>query len=168
MENFKPILFVTMGDEKKSSEILKKKALEITCNSDIRYSEKGKPYLENAGISITHDENVTALLIAPLSPVGIDMEMIKENYPSRVAERFFSDEERRAINCSKDFYRIWCQKESYVKMTGDGIAGICDFNVFSNNVIFTDLSEEISKISGKNFVFFICSSEKIIPEITVI
>ena len=167
-----PILYLAFGNEKEVSERLKNIALsslEIPL-SNLEYTEKGKPFIKNSdiGISITHDSNTVALLLAPFSPVGIDMQEITDEYPERVPDRFFSKNERLLISSPSDFFEIWCKKESYVKMNGDGISGMSSFDSTKSDVIFTDLSSEISKITKKSFCFFICSRKKIYPDIIIV
>ena len=171
MNNFEPTLFISKGDEKQLSALLKKRALEyIGITKDILYTDKGKPYIDgnSAGISVTHDECVTAVLITPFEPIGIDIEKIKETYSARVCDNFFSEQEKNSVVTSKDFYKIWCKKESYVKMTGEGIAGISECNTLFTNVYYTDLSEKISEIFSEDFIFFICSKTPVKPNIIII
>ena len=167
-----PILYIASGNEKEISEKLKNLALSSLGipMSSLEYTEKGKPFIKNSdiGISITHDSDTVALLLAPFSPVGIDMQIISDEYPIRVPDRFFTKNERLLISSPSDFYNIWCKKESFVKMTGEGISGMSSFDSTKSDLIFTDLSDEMSKITGKSFCFFICSKEKIYPDIKVI
>ena len=169
MKSFTPAIFISQGDEKISSAILKNKALiHAGINENIKYTDNGKPYINNAAISVTHDENVTAVIITPFEPVGIDIEKVKASYPIRVAEGYFNSSEREILNTPEDSYKIWCKKESYVKMTGEGISGIKRFNTLSNDVIFTDLSQNISEITKENFVLIVCSKQRFIPEIIIV
>ena len=52
---------------------------------------------------------------------------IEENALSRrhqkIAQRFFTEKEQKAVDegGKKAFYRIWTRKESYIKMTGEGM-----------------------------------------------
>lgn len=166
MKKITPTVFIARGNEKEKSEWLKKRALEyFEILTDLKYTDKGKPYLEGTGISVTHDENVTAVILTPSEFVGIDIEKVKENYPVRVSYRFFKPNEQELVKTPEDFYKVWCKKESYVKMTGEGIAGISDADIFSPDVIFTDLSREISENIGEKFVLIVCTKEKIKPEI---
>ncbi len=172
-KSFEPIIFLSFGNEKEISKSLKIKALENVLDGQFElYTEQnGKPrvkYKKSIGISITHDSETVAVIVCPFEPVGIDMEEIKEDYPKRVTDRFFTDNEKKAVKTSEDFYRIWCKKESFVKMTGEGIAAISDFDSLKTDVVFTDLSEKISLAAEKKFAFFICSKEPLNPEIIVI
>ena len=174
MDNFfKPLIFISSGEEKKVSRELKIKALESVLDKPFElYTEQnGKPrvtYEKSVGISVTHDSGYVAVIVVPFEPIGIDMEKIKEEYPIRVKDRFFTKNERALLNSSEDFYKIWCKKESYVKMTGDGIGSISEFDSTKANIIFTDLSEKISVITGKKYSFFICSKMPVDPEIIII
>ncbi len=168
----KPTLYISVGNEKEISKKLKSLALsslDIPLSS-LEYTENGKPYIKNSdiGISITHDSDTAALLLTPFSPIGIDMQKITDEYPIRVPDRFFTENERRILSSPSDFYKIWCKKESFVKMTGEGISGMSSFDSTESDFIFTDLSKEISKITKKSFCFFICSKEKIYPDIVIV
>ena len=58
--------------------------------------------------------------------VGCDIEQISKA-PGKVADRFFNERELRYLNQipeekrNKEFYRLWTMKESYIKMTGEGM-----------------------------------------------
>ncbi|MDR1439251.1 MAG: 4'-phosphopantetheinyl transferase superfamily protein [Clostridiales bacterium] len=72
------------------------------------------------------------------SPVGIDVETVKP-IGMNIAKRFFSADERERLFLEPEggrgrlelFYSIWTRKESFVKMTGKGLAyPLGDFSVF--------------------------------------
>lgn len=114
---------------------------------DVFYSETGKPMIDGIFFSISHSAN-RVMCVASSQVVGCDIEKIEagENLEycfEKIAKRFFSkrevqeledalEEERRNL-----FYRIWTMKESYVKMTGEGLkvplANI-EFETDSDNV----------------------------------
>ncbi len=85
--------------------------------------ENGKPYLyghPNVHISITHTTTVVAVCISD-HPVGIDAETVGE-IRTRVAERLFTSYEREYIGDDPvRFFRVWTGKESFAKLTGEGI-----------------------------------------------
>ena len=172
-KSFTPTLFISVGNEKELSKKLKEMALDaFSISKDSLYTdENGKPLIKNSspvGISVTHDENIVAVLIAPFEPLGIDIEKIKNSYSSRIPERFFTKKEQASICSCDDFYKIWCRKESYLKMTGEGIGGISHTDTFSKKIVYTDLSDEISKILNDKFAFMICSHQPVKPKIIVI
>jgi len=59
-------------------------------------------------------------------PIGCDVEKVKEAN-LKVADRFFTEKEVEYLNAlDKDnradaFFRLWTMKESYMKMTGEGM-----------------------------------------------
>lgn len=83
----------------------------------------GKPYLTghpHLCISITHTDEIVAVAIGD-SPVGIDAEAVGD-IRSRVAERLFTNVEREYVGDDPlRFFEIWTRKESFAKLTGDGI-----------------------------------------------
>ena len=109
--------------------------------------ERGKPYFSNmldVHFSVSHSDDVFAFAIADV-PVGIDVQKIKhrpdeEERCLKIARRYFHTEEIAAVEGRLEsfwdyrgivstFYKIWCGKEAYVKLSGKGIDG--DFSKFS-------------------------------------
>ena len=85
--------------------------------------ENGKPHLfHNNGeihFSLSHSGQYAVCAIAD-SPIGVDIEQIRENRPE-IAERFFNSAELKYINDAESFYRIWTLKEGYMKAVGLGM-----------------------------------------------
>ena len=106
------------------------------------YNGQGKPQLaqaqrENLSFNLAHSGGLAIYAFARGAAVGIDLEAID---PARqiagVAQRFFTPTEWQAMaQLDADaqieaFYRIWTQKEAYVKALGDGLlAQIDQFDV---------------------------------------
>ena len=86
---------------------------EITINSH------GKPEVDGIYFNISHSGNKVICAVADV-PVGCDIEWLREE-PEGVAERFFAESEKAYVKCKEDFFRLWTRKESYLKMTGEGI-----------------------------------------------
>lgn len=92
------------------------------------YTERGKPYLTglDAYISLSHSGKLAVCAISGV-PVGVDIQQLR-NTDIKIAERFFSEEEKAAVAaaCGKErekiFFEIWVKKEAYVKLTGEGIS----------------------------------------------
>ena len=170
---FHPTLFLARGNEKEISRELKKEALKrlLNCDYELCFTDKGKPFVkcENpVGISVSHDNGAVAVLVTPFEPVGIDLQKVEGEYPERVADRFFSEKERACIKASKDFYEIWCKKESLVKMTGEGISALSSSDIYDSKCIFTSLSKQVSETLNDEYVFYICSFVKPNPKIIVL
>ena len=91
----------------------------------------GKPYLAGGGVffNVSHSGDVCVCAVCDRE-IGVDVERIREDFSQRVAERFFdADEQRRLSDCAdaekaRTFFTIWTQKESRVKLTGEGIAAL--------------------------------------------
>lgn len=92
--------------------------------SDYAYKESGQPTIQNGHISISHTEGYAACAIAR-EPVGIDVER-EHTFSKAAAKRIlFPQEEllRESANADELLSRIWTVKESFLKMTGEGIPG---------------------------------------------
>jgi 4'-phosphopantetheinyl transferase len=85
------------------------------------------------------------------APVGIDVERIRKPRLD-VALRFFSEEEKGVLLKLPDeeqtqyFYRLWTIKESYLKLTGEGLtASLNTFTVKQQDENFAIFKEEVKQ-----------------------
>jgi 4'-phosphopantetheinyl transferase len=88
------------------------------------YSEHKKPFLpKGPHFNISHSEDCAAVAVASTA-VGIDAESLRAA-PMEVSHRVFTKAERdwimHAENRDQAFFHLWTRKESYIKMTGDGL-----------------------------------------------
>ena len=92
--------------------------------SDYAYKESGQPTIQNGHISISHTEGYAACAISR-QPVGIDVER-ERTFSKAAAKRILSPQEELmsdSTNADELLSRIWTVKESFLKMTGEGIPG---------------------------------------------
>ncbi len=89
--------------------------------------EQGKPMLINPKglyFNISHSEGLVLLAVCD-AEIGCDIQRIKNG--DKVAERFFTDDEKRVLDEADEaerdrlFTRLWARKESYIKATGEGM-----------------------------------------------
>lgn len=91
----------------------------------IKYGKNGKPEVEDICFNLSHSDHIVVCAVSSES-VGCDVEKI-ENLKEKVADRFFCKSEIAYLNSfsgeeqEKEFYRLWTMKESYIKMTGEGM-----------------------------------------------
>lgn len=96
----------------------------------VQLGEHGKPEAPGVQFNLSHSENMVVCAVGD-RPVGCDVEKIKQ-VPNTLAERFFSEKEKEYLStCSGEtykeaFFRLWTMKESYAKMTGEGMSGTVD------------------------------------------
>ena len=101
-------------------------------NGDFVYNEHGKPYLqsrtstariEGVEFNISHCKNAVAAVLHP-APVGIDVESFRTASPALI-RRTMNDTETEQIhhadNPSREFTRLWTQKEAVLKLEGTGL-----------------------------------------------
>ncbi len=93
---------------------------------EIVRGENGKPEIEGFYFNLSHAKDYVICAVGD-SPIGCDIEAVKDA-PLRIAERYFSESEKEQLNRattieekSDVFYRMWTIKESYLKMTGEGL-----------------------------------------------
>jgi len=92
---------------------------------DLYYGENGKPEVKGLYFNLSHSDEMVVCAVAE-SPVGCDIEKV-DKYREGIAERNFTDNEMRYLKRfqgeerKEEFYRLWTMKESYLKMTGEGI-----------------------------------------------
>lgn len=107
-------------------EMLGKKGIAF---SEVRTDARGKPFIEAdppVYISVSH-AGMSALAAVSDVPVGCDIEPVRK-FPEMVVRRCFSEEEKQMMNrCLSEeerrrcFFSIWTARESYIKMTGEGL-----------------------------------------------
>ena len=88
-------------------------------------AEGGKPFFLHAPdlqFSISHSGGIWVCAFSS-SPVGIDLQQIKPIRQDGIARRFFHPDEIAYLDVHPDaFFALWTAKESYVKLTGRGVA----------------------------------------------
>lgn len=106
--------------------LLLRKVLGVKHDSDLSQNEYGKPFLSAGGpqFSLSNAGHYAALAVAQV-PVGLDIELIKDDYPA-VLRRYFLPDELEWLDqaSSKErFYTLWTRLESVLKAGGTGFEG---------------------------------------------
>ncbi len=110
--------------------LLLKKALEqeygITEDLEFGYQEHGKPYLlhyPDIHFSLSHCKVAVACAVSD-RPVGIDIEHLRP-FNKELATYVLNEDQLEQVLQSTDpaveFLKFWTQKESFLKLTGEGI-----------------------------------------------
>ncbi|MBI5853261.1 MAG: 4'-phosphopantetheinyl transferase superfamily protein [Planctomycetes bacterium] len=92
-----------------------------------RHRDRTAP--DTPSINLSHGGGLVAVVVASDGPVGIDVESVDRELPSRRLDRFLSQEEHAALAGLEPlarrerFWRIWTLKEALLKARGTGIAG---------------------------------------------
>lgn len=96
----------------------------------IQRTEKGRPYTERTDgetvhFSVSHSGRYFACLVGS-EPVGVDIQQYRRVRAAAIADRYFTDEEKRLIdeNGEDGFFTLWARKEAYCKYTGRGLEQI--------------------------------------------
>lgn len=87
-------------------------------------SENGKPLADGLFFNVSHSGNYVVGVVSDCE-VGCDIEKVS-SAPMKVAQHYFGPAESEYINSEPDkdraFFTIWTLKESYIKMTGQGLS----------------------------------------------
>lgn len=109
------------------SEVLEK--LHAPVQIEYVYDIHGKPDFADATwhFNLSHSGEYVCLVIDE-SPVGVDIQQMRPLKNYHLAECYFSERELSKLEaCANEveklecFYDIWVKKESYAKLTGEGI-----------------------------------------------
>jgi len=101
----------------------------IDCGT-LGYGDNGKPYADGIFFSLSHSEDMVVCAVGG-SAIGCDIEKLTAPR-EKVAARYFNAAELEYLNSfaledrAKAFFRIWTMKESYLKMTGEGLSAPLD------------------------------------------
>ena len=105
-----------------------------------KYTAHGKPKCATDSaihFNVSHTQNKAVFAFTLEAAVGIDIESITTRPTQQLANRFFAKEEVKALSLLSQteqqhaFYRIWTQKEAYIKAIGLGLSQSLDSFVVS-------------------------------------
>ena len=106
------------------AETLKKRGLSA---DNVKVGENGKLFCGGAHFNLSHSGGMV-LCAAADAPVGCDIERVSDAH-FEIMKRVFSPREREyvlepqdAAGRNRRFFRLWTMKESYLKMTGEGLS----------------------------------------------
>lgn len=97
-----------------------------------RYGAGGKPDFADRALhfNLSHSGQYVCCVLDE-AEVGVDIQQMRIIKSRNLVERRFSAGERAALEACENevqrtqlFYRIWVRKESYAKLTGEGIAAV--------------------------------------------
>lgn len=99
----------------------------------LRTGPGGKPELEGPGelrFNLSHSGRLALCAVARGRDVGVDVEHVRGGFDfTRIAERFFSEPERRMLQVAagrarcEAFFRCWTRREAYLKARGESVFG---------------------------------------------
>lgn len=106
------------------------------------FNENGKPYLKehpHFHFNISHSKDTVAVAFGN-NELGVDIEKIRPVNP-KVAERFFTENEREQIKTPACFFAVWTKKEAAIKKDGKALKNISSIdttNQFNIKTFFED------------------------------
>ena len=140
------------------------------CGDSFYVGAHGKPYHNKLCFNISHSGRYV-ICVTGKEDVGCDIQKIKPAHP-RIMNSFFTDSEREYVQFADDsmkeecFTRIWALKESYLKMTGDGLTrNLQDisFEIGDRIRLFENQKERFLYFTEhqiKNYIIMVCGKEQ--------
>ena len=131
---------------------------------EITREECGRWTSPNVCFSLSHTQGAVAVAISD-SPVGIDIEEIKERDITALSRRALTEREREELDASPPedrltrFYEIWCKKEAYFKTLGSA--------AFIPNKTDSTEAGAISRVielDGRRLVLAVAAGERKLPQ----
>ncbi len=145
--------------EKLSGEYaIKKVFADLFGMRDIKINHVGKPHIENCAyhFNISHSGDYFLLAVGD-TPVGVDIEKITRIRPKTMEKYFNQSEQDEVAKQGTDvFFELWCQKESYVKYTGEGIKALSRDMIYPDKIAFFTKKHEDYQIS-------VCTKKDCLP-----
>lgn len=148
---------------------------EIAGKSPLSLTQNGKPFCCGTHFNVSHSGRYV-IGIASDKETGCDIEYM-DKAPLEVAEKFFYRSELDLINHSSDkshaFWQLWTLKESYMKMTGEGMSLALDrfeVNVFDLSVTRTGIKQNcfFKNLVFDNHMISFCKTDKELSDIKFI
>jgi 4'-phosphopantetheinyl transferase len=101
---------------------------------EFSYTAQGKPGLQSPErqlhFNLAHSGDWAVVAVSAAGPLGVDVEKIETRLDCLdLADRFFNPHEAECLHAlgeirrCRTFYRLWTQKECYLKRDGQGISG---------------------------------------------
>lgn len=94
---------------------------------NVMIGKNGKPECNGIYFNLSHSLDMVLCAVSE-NPVGCDIEKVTDA-PMEIARRVFCEKERGYIDAAQSveernhrFFRLWTMKESYMKMTGEGMS----------------------------------------------
>lgn len=117
---------------------------------DIKRTSNKKPYIKNIHYSVSHKGSYIVAIVSD-SEIGIDMEIVDDNYREKIVDKYFSKSERDYILSHNDeknvkFFEVWTKKEAYIKKMNLTLADIKKIDTSNENIFTFRLSDIIISV----------------------
>ncbi len=154
----------SLRKERFGSELLLFRVFESHGKSpaEIFYGKNGKPLLTDFEFNVSHSGGKAAAAVSDC-PVGCDLEKLRP-YPQNVAKKILTDRERGilgdSVDCDGAFFRIWTAKESYLKMTGEGLSALSSVEIIFPHVYRNGIRQDcdLHCVSTEGFMLSVCGT----------
>lgn len=142
---------------------------------EIVVGKDGKPRHPDLLFSLSHSGEKVALAISRKGEVGCDLEK-ERAVPESVARRLPKEERQRLQQLvgearAREFFRLWTMRESYLKMTGEGLLGFWKLEILPSGGILRDGVRQpcsLKEFSVAGYALSICAEEGVFGKLEAV
>ena len=138
--------------------------------AEISRNANGRPCFVNddADLSLSHSGDLAVAAFVRSGRIGVDVELVSDKRKARaVAERFFSEKEKRLISESSEplieFFKLWTRKEALAKCRNMPLAVSMSTEILPSEFFFSSF---LVLCEGEQYVLSIACDQKIEAKIT--
>ncbi len=126
----------------------------------------GKPHTEYVKFNLSHSGDLVAVAVAQGGEIGCDIEKIRE-IPQTVLSKLTQDEREYIENASDGeksaaFFDVWTKRESFLKMTGEGLSGFQKIELKGDDILYEGEKVECAfrKFELEGYALCVCTLEE--------
>ena len=126
---------------------------------EIKTGENGKPYADGIYFSISHSGDICMIAVSD-TEVGLDVEYIFPRDWQKMADRFYTKEERAKVSSLESFLVLWTKKESLIKYLGKTLGDTVKAS-FDSGVSYEGQKYEVNSISSRfdDYIFTLTTEQ---------
>lgn len=157
-----------------SAGVLLCRAFPNVKETDLCVNEFGKPLFKDevaAHFNLSGKGKFCVMAVSD-KPIGVDIELYR-SIDLRLAERYFTDDEKSLVKTAHDFLQLWTLKESFLKCVGKGITvSLKSFSVVGllkngRDVISGKRYYAVTFDYAKDYVVSVCGEESEIQKFSM-
>ncbi len=133
---------------------------------EIRRTDNGKPFFAGTPFyfSLSHTDGLWMCLFSEEN-CGLDVQKKRGTDTEKIAARIFTPGERARIKNDSDFFRFWCRREAFGKLSGEGLFGDAP-PLFEDSGIFRGQYYRFTDFSPGGDIFAcIASPSEVFPDV---
>ncbi len=142
----------------------------------LKRGANGKPWLAahpTLQFNLSHSGEWAVCVLAH-SPVGVDIQQLRNEDTRALAARYFTTAERVWMELlptaeqQTAFFRLWAAKESVLKAQGEGLRRLCSVPITGGDVLCPPAPWRLREYPMDGYVLTVCGTEPFAETVSVI